>query len=125
MNVLAYVAPPIGDRAMDALIMLVKGIVMVFVVLTVLMLALKIMERFFVGAKNEKPKKIEKPTETEAPIVATSPETTTETNDGALVAAITAAISVVLASEQGETSVSGFRVVSFKRVGGKSAWNVK
>ena len=77
------------------------------------------------GAKNEKPKKIEKPTETEAPIVTTSPETTTETNDGALVAAITAAISVVLASEQGETSASGFRVVSFKRVGGKSAWNVK
>lgn len=125
MNVLAYVAPPIGDRAMDALVMLVKGMVMVFLVLTVLLVALKIMERFFVGAKNEKPEKAEKTIEPQAPIAVTEPETTPETDDGALVAAITAAISVVLASEQGESPVSGFRVVSFKRVGGKNAWNVK
>ena len=105
--------------------MLVKGMVMVFVVLTVLMLALKIMERFFVGSKNEKPEKIEKPDEPVAPIAATEPETAPEADDGALVAAITAAISVVLASEGGQASASGFRVVSFKRVGGKSAWNVK
>ncbi len=122
MNVLAYVAPPFSERAMDALIMLVKGMVMVFLVLTVLMIALKIMERFFVCKKAEK---IEKPIEPQTPVVVSDPQPVAVTDDGALVAAITAAISVVLASEGGQASASGFRVVSFKRVGGKNAWNVK
>lgn len=122
MNVLAYVAPPFSERAMDALIMLVKGMVMVFVVLTVLMWILKIMQRFFVEKTDEK---AEKPVEPEAPALVAEPQPVAETDDGALVAAITAAISVVLASEGGQASASGFRVVSFKRVGGKNAWNVK
>ena len=119
MNVLSYVAPSFGERAMDALVMVVKGMVMVFLVLTVLMFALKLMECFFVR------KKAEKPIAPQAGAVVAEPEPVVQNDDGALVAAITAAISVVLASEGGEQSAGGFRVVSFKRVGAKNAWNAK
>ena len=86
------------------------------------MIALKIMESFFVRKKSEK---VEKPVEPQTPAVVAEPEPVVQNDDGALVAAITAAISVVLASEQGTASASGFRVVSFKRVGAKNAWNAK
>ena len=122
MKVLAYVAPPIGERATDALTMLVKGMVMIFAVLAILMAVLLIMERFFVKKKDQK---VEKNAETVVKASVIEPEPIAATDDGALVAVIAAAISVVLASEQGDAPASGFRVVSFKRVGGKNAWNAK
>lgn len=112
---------PMNQRLSEAGIMVVKGMLMVFAVLAVLMFVLMLMERFF--TKKPAPKK-EEPAP--APAVAAAPtpapEPTVVEDDGAIVAAITAAIAVVLA-EGGYNG--GFRVVSFKRADRRSAWNTK
>lgn len=112
---------PMSERLSEAGIMVVKGMLMVFAVLATLMLVLMLMERFF--AKKPEPKKAEPapaPAAAEAPTPASEPVTVED--DGAIVAAISAAIAVVLA-EGGYTG--GFRVVSFKRADKRSAWNTK
>lgn len=112
---------PMNERLSEAGIMVVKGMLMVFAVLATLMLVLMLMERIFV--KKPAPKKAESaPAPAVAPAPAPEPEPTVVEDDGAIVAAITAAIAVVLADE-GNTD--GFRVVSFKRADKRSAWNTK
>lgn len=114
---------PMNERLSEAGIMVVKGMLMVFAVLATLMLVLMLMERFFV--KKPAPKKAEPapaPVAAPAPAPAPEPEPTVVEDDGAIVAAITAAIAVVLA-EGGYNG--GFRVVSFKRADKRSAWNTK
>lgn len=123
MRALSYVMPEtFGERAVDALTMLVKGMLMIFLVLAILMVVLMIMQRFFDAKKAPKAAKQE---EVKAAPAVQTPVPAVEDN-GAIVAAITAAIAMTLAEEQGSASAaSGFRVVSFKRVGNKSAWNSK
>ena len=110
---------PFSDRVSEALTMVVMGMVMVFLVLAVIMVVLMIMERVFSKQPKAKPvaeapKKIET---APAPVVQSQ-------DDGAVIAAITAAISAMLAAENGtETYEGGFRVVSFKRSTRKSTWN--
>lgn len=112
---------PMNERLSEAGIMVVKGMLMVFAVLATLMLVLMLMERIFV--KKPAPKKAESaPAPAVAPAPAPEPEPTVVEDDGAIVAAITAAIAVVLA-EGGYNG--GFRVVSFKRADRRSAWNTK
>ena len=65
-------------------------------------------------------------TEAAAPVLAAEPEpTVVQTDDGELVAVITAAIAAYRSSEEGLTgeAAGGFRVVSFKRAAGGRAWN--
>ena len=101
-----------GERAVDALTMLVKGMLMIFLVLAILMVVLMVMQKFFDAKKAPKAAKQE---EAKAAPVAKAPAPVAEDN-GAIVAAITAAIAVTLAEEQGTApAASGFRVVSFKR----------
>lgn len=123
MRALSYVIPEtLGERAIDALTMLVKGMLMIFLVLAILMVVLMIMERFFASSKQPKPEKKEEVKAAPAPVAPTP----VAQDNGALVAAITAAIAATLAAEQGGApEVGGFRVVSFKRVGNRSAWNSK
>ena len=123
MRALSYKIPEtFGERAVDALTMLVKGMLMIFLVLAILMVVLMVMQKFF-DAKNAP--KAAKQEEVKAAPVAATPAPVAEDN-GAIVAAITAAIAMTLAEEQGTApAASGFRVVSFKRVGNKSAWNSK
>ena len=112
---------PMNERLSEAGIMVVKGMLMVFAVLATLMLVLMLMERIFV--KKPAPKKAESaPAPAVAPAPAPEPEPTVVEDDGAIVAAITAAIAVMLA-EGGYNG--GFRVVSFKRADRRSAWNTK
>ncbi|MBE6596164.1 MAG: hypothetical protein E7641_00700 [Ruminococcaceae bacterium] len=50
-----------------------------------------------------------------------------EADDGGdqLIAVITAAIAAYRAAEEPEAAATGFRVVSFRRVGGGNAWNTR
>lgn len=112
---------PMNERLSEAGIMVVKGMLMVFSVLAILMLVLMLMERFF--AKKPAPKKAESaPAPAAVEVPAPTPAPTVVEDDGAIVAAISAAIAVVLA-EGGYSG--GFRVVSFKRADRRSAWNTK
>lgn len=101
-----------AENAKEAGIVTLLGMVAVFVVLALLWGIIEILHRLLSGT--EKPSG---QTETEkvapaAPEASAVQPVAQETDDGALIAAITAAISASLA-EQGYTG--GFRVVSFKR----------
>ena len=98
------------------------GMGMVFSVLAILWAVLAIFKRIFAPAA---PVKKAEP----APIVA-APAPAEETveavsDDGELVAVITAAVAAYIASEDPAMAQSGFRVVSFRRANGGKAWNAK
>ena len=99
------------------------GMGMVFSVLSLLWLVLAAFKVIF--AKEKKPKA--KATAAE-PVVEAVPAPVSEvatTDDGELIAVISAAIAAYRASEEGleGEAVNGFRVVSFKRAGSGRAWN--
>ncbi|MBQ3507423.1 MAG: OadG family protein [Clostridia bacterium] len=109
-----------GARLAYAGRMLLQGIGMVFLVLAILWLVLLIFKKVFYKdpAKLEKkseprPSKVEPPPFTP---VSASVDDAPDTDDGALVAAITAAVSAYIESDPTLASqfAGGFRVVSFK-----------
>ena len=120
--VLAANGMSFSERASEAVTMVVMGMVMVFSVLAIIMGVLMIMERFFAG--KAKSGEVKKAAPKPAPTVAPAPVVQTVEDDGAVIAAITAAISAILAEENGtETYQGGFRVVSFKRSNRNTPWN--
>ena len=93
------------------------GMGMIFAVLAVLWGVLAIFKLIFARA----PKKIEP-----SPIVAPVEETVEDTTDeGELIAVITAAVAAYIESEEPDVARNGFRVVSFRRENGGKAWNSK
>ena len=105
----------------------VLGMLMIFVVLALLWGILSIFKLVFAGstpAPKKQQEKVEKTvvTETTAPVAASAPA---QTDDGQLVAILTAAVAAYMADEGIEAPAGGFRVVSFKRVQGGRAWNSK
>ena len=126
------------ERLLYAGQMLVLGMAMVFLVLAILWLVLLVFKTTMYkkdkNAKEEKKKKAD----TSAPSVSAAPNDHDEAlaaaiaaamvateDDGATVAAITAAISAMIAFDDALSKefAGGFRVVSFRRKSGKGAWN--
>lgn len=113
-----------GERAAEALSMVVMGVVMVFTVLAIIMGVLMIMERVFSGkAKGGEGKKETPKPAAEKTVIAPVPVVQATEDDGAVIAAITAAISAMLAESGDTTYQGGFRVVSFKRSTRNTPWN--
>ncbi|MBO5898950.1 MAG: OadG family protein [Clostridia bacterium] len=123
---------PMADRLAYSLRMLIVGLGMVFVVLAILWGVL-VLSRILLHDMPNRRREEEKgesqkavatapaaPAPTPAPVVVPAPAQT----DAALIAVITAAISAAMA-EEGSAPAGGFRVVSFRRVSGNSAWNRK
>ena len=122
INVIALAAEgenmTFADRATTAGIVSLQGMLTIFLVLAILWGAIEVLHYALVGRKE---KKKSKPVQESAPApaaaaapapVAPVAPTAPVADDGAIVAAITAAIAAQL-SEEGYTG--GFRVVSFKR----------
>jgi sodium pump decarboxylase gamma subunit len=113
-----------ADRLTVAWQTVALGMVIVFAVLASLWLILEIAGRRMSKSSSKAPKKVEvhksEPETVAAPVV--SEEVPVDSGDeGEIVAAITAAISLMLEAE-GKPS-KGFRVVSFKRNGRGAHWN--
>ena len=114
----------LSERASEALIVSLQGMMTIFAILALLWGAVEIMH--FILHRGEKKEKAPKekaskpeksapaPTSDAAIAAAIAAAMAASEDDGATVAAITAAISAMRA-EEGETG--GFRVVSFTRVG--------
>jgi sodium pump decarboxylase gamma subunit len=95
------------------------GMLVVFSVLAVVWLAIVLMRVILVTAEKTPKKENESaPASNPAPVQAQP----VPNDDGALLAAITAAIAVVWESEHPGT---GFRVVSYRHVGSRKPWNSK
>lgn len=124
MNVFALAADnaaelTFADRLSTAGIVSLQGMLTIFLVLSILWGAVELMHYALVGRKEKK--KATAAVEESAPVVESAPAVESApvavADDGAIVAAITAAIAAQLASD-GYTG--GFRVVSFKRSGANS-----
>ena len=102
-----------GERASTAGIVALQGMLTIFLVLSILWGAIEIMHRVLHKDKKET-KKESAPAAAPAPVVTPAPVEVQD--DGAIIAAITAAI-MAMRSESGESSA--FRVVSFKRANRK------
>ena len=114
MNV-AVLTQSFSERLSTSGVVALQGMLTIFLVLSLLWAAIEIMHRIIHREKPAKKAESEKPAQN-APVAeeTTAPAVTASSNDeGAIVAAIIAAITAAR-EEQGETS--GFRVVSFKRV---------
>ena len=123
MNVFALAADnaaelTFAERLSTAGIVSLQGMLTIFLVLSILWGAVELMHFVLVGRKE---KKATETVEESAPVVKSAPAVESApvavADDGAIVAAITAAIAAQLASD-GYTG--GFRVVSFKRSGANS-----
>ncbi len=105
-----------GERASTAGIVTLQGMLTIFLVLSILWAAIEIMHRILHKDQKKEVKKESAPTAAPAPVVAPAPAPVAAQDDGAIIAAITAAI-MAMRSENGESGA--FRVVSFKRANRK------
>ncbi len=113
-----------GDAWAYAGQMTLLGMLMVFAVLAILWGILAIFKLIFAG---KSPKAEKKSVENTAPVETVTSDTAAEpqADDSELIAVITAAVAAYRQSEGADgASATGFRVVSFKRNGGR-AWNSK
>lgn len=102
-----------SERVSTAGIVTLQGMLTIFAVLAILWGAVELMHRIL---HREKPKTAEKKDETAVAVTTvgdTEVDAAPATDDGAIIAAITAAITAARANE-GNTGA--FRVVSFKRI---------
>lgn len=130
MSLLTANGMPMADRLAYALRMLIVGLGMVFVVLAILwgVLVLSRILLHDMPARRREEEKGEPKKAVEVAPVAPAPAPVAAPapvqSDDALIAVITAAICAAMA-EEGSAPANGFRVVSFRRVSGNSAWNRK
>ncbi len=109
-----------AERLSMAGLMILQGVGMVFLVLAILWLVLLVFKKIFYKDPDQQNNKSAK--QDKAPMESSS--VATSDND-ALVAAITAAVSAYIDSDPALSTqfAEGFRVVSFKKKSGKSSWN--
>ncbi len=118
----------VGEKATTALQVFLLGIGTVFVVLIILYIVITLMGKIFYHDDKKKATKAAAPEPTaeavavENVVTEENAVTEEETDDGELVAVITAAIAAFSEAGGGET-VPGFRVVSFKRASTATPWN--
>jgi sodium pump decarboxylase gamma subunit len=107
----------IGERAFLSITMTIVGIIIVVVVLVVLSFVVSLMSRLINGKKVEPAPVIQaaEPEPTEADMQVTADETAAEpADDGALIAAISAAVSCMLADS--DQPSAGFKIRRIRRV---------
>ena len=123
MNASFALAGSLGDRFSQAGIVTLQGMLTVFVVLVILWAAIEVMHRIMHGPKKkpvakQKEQLPAKPAAAEDDAAAAAIAATLEASEdnGALIAAITAAITAARSEEGNDLP---FRVVSFKRATGR------
>ncbi len=109
--------------------MTLMGMLMIFAVLGILWGVLSIFKLIFAGKTEKKSvPKVKQAKPAPAPVQKVEEVVATPHNaaNDELIAVLTAAVAAYMAEENGGVvSTSGFRVVSFRRVGGDRAWNSK
>ena len=118
-----------GDAIKYALEMTLLGMGMIFAVLGILWGVLILFKLIFAKPKKEK-KTVEVPkvesapevVEESVPVVTPTPAST---DDGEMIAILTAAIIAYEAEQNPDASIANFRVVSYRRTNGGRSWNAK
>ncbi len=110
-------------RLTKAGLMLLQGMGMVFLVLAILWIVLILFKKIF--SKDEAKKTKDAKDIAPVTVEPTQPVAPAPTDDGQLIAVITAAVAAAIESDEDLTNqfAGGFRVVSFKKKNGKTSWN--
>ena len=138
LNVTALALRPDGtytpfsaDAIKYALEMTLLGMGMIFAVLGILWGVLALFKVIFARPKKEN-KAAEVKSAEPAPVVESAPAPTTApapvaeaTDDGELIAILTAAIIAYEAEQNPDAPIGNFRVVSYRRANGGRSWNAK
>ena len=113
----------VGEKLSTGFTVMALGLATVFAVLALLMIVLYLFRIIFYREKKPEPKTTPAPApkHIEAPAPVKTETETIKSDDGALIAAITAAIAAYTSGD--ESFASGFRVVSFRRAEHSSPWN--
>ena len=109
----------LGERVAYAGRMTLIGMMTIFVALSILWGALVLFRKFVQRGEVQKDQKPVAPAAPAAPVAPVSAPVVKAADNGELVAAITAAVFMMLAEENGGR-VPNFRVVSFRRTRGNS-----
>jgi sodium pump decarboxylase gamma subunit len=117
---LIWIADSLGERALTALKDSLLGMCVVFAALIILWAVIEIFHACVVAFSKKKKSESQVENEPAPVLVSENEEVETNSEEEAVVAAITAALSVVL-----EQPVGSFRVVSFKRSPQNAHWNRK
>lgn len=106
--------------------MTLLGMMMIFLVLTLLWVIIAIFSRIMKNSAS-KPEAVVAPTPAPVTVVNTAPAVVESNEDETIAAVIAAAVAAYMSSEGYPQEVynGGFRVVSFRRVQGGKAWNSK
>ncbi|MCD7747323.1 MAG: OadG family protein [Firmicutes bacterium] len=112
----------VGEKATTALQVFLLGLGTVFVVLIILYIVITLMGKIFYHDDKKKATAAAAPEPAAEAVALENAVPEQETDDGELVAVITAAIAAFSEAGGGE-SVPGFRVVSFKRASTATPWN--
>ena len=115
-------APFSGEAIKYALEMTLLGMGMIFAVLGVLWGVLAIFKLVFARPKKEKAAPADQAAVAQEPTPESLPA---ETDDGELIALLTAAIVAYEAEQNPEAPIGNFRVVSYRRANGGRSWNAK
>lgn len=110
-------------RLTKAGLMLLQGMGMVFLVLAILWIVLILFKKIF--SKDEAKKTKDAKDIAPVTVEPTQPVAPAPTDDGQLIAVITAAVAATIESDEDLSNqfAGGFRVVSFKKKNGKTSWN--
>ena len=113
----------VGEKLSTGFTVMALGLATVFAVLALLMIVLYPFRIIFYREKKPEPKTTPAPApkHIEAPAPVKAEPETVNSDDGALISAITAAIAAYTSGD--EAFASGFRVVSFRRAEHSSPWN--
>ena len=120
---------PFSERVEYAIQGTVTGMVMVFAVLSLLCIIVSLSKVIIYDIPRKAAEKQKAEQEKQVQVAVQSQQAPVEpepvqTDDGELIAVITAAIAATIESgEYGDEFKSGFRVVSFKRAGKSRSWN--
>ena len=127
MYQLLSVGETLGERAAYALSHTGVGMLIIFAVLAVIWVVLAVFKLIFAGKSEKKitqaaapEKKSEPAAPAKAPATAVAAPAAPATSDEEIVAAITAAITLM---READGTTGTFRVVSFRRTGGARPWN--
>ncbi len=113
----------VGEKLSTGFTVMALGLATVFAVLALLMIVLYLFRIIFYREKKPEPKTTPAPApkHIEAPAPVKAEPEAPKSDDGALIAAISAAIAAYTSGD--EAFASGFRVVSFRRAEHASPWN--
>lgn len=105
-----------GEQAFLGITMLLVGITLVLSILIIISLLVSLMSRLISKPEKKTAKPVAEVTMTEAAKPAAQTAVAAKEDNGAIIAAITAAIQMMLAKEGGDSTSAGFRIKKIRRV---------